>query len=110
MKIALKDVAGTLGLEIKADAVVTGWSVDSRTLRPGDLYFALRGPNHDGHAYVAEVLKKGAVGTVVEREIAGAAVLRVEDSLGALQTLASAARREWGGVVVCVTERAGRTT
>ena len=59
---------------------MTGWSVDSRTLRPGDLYFALRGPNHDGHAYVAEVLTKGAVGAVVDRDVDGVApaALKVE--------------------------------
>jgi len=47
------------------DREVTGWSIDSRTLRPGDLFFALRGPSHDGHAYVAEVLAKGGDYAVV---------------------------------------------
>jgi len=116
MNKPLKWVAAQLGrtaeLVAGSDAQVTGWSVDSRTLRPGDLYFALRGPNHDGHAYVAEVLKKGAVGAVVDRDVEGVtgAVLKVEDSLAALQTLASAARREWGGDVVGVTGSAGKTT
>lgn len=122
MNQPLKWVAAQLGLAlelegvIKRDAQVTGWSVDSRTLRPGDLYFALRGPNHDGHAYVTEVLKKGAVGAVVDRAVVnrevegGAAVLKVGDSLTALQALASAARREWNGEVVGVTGSAGKTT
>ena len=112
MNKPLKWVAAQLGLTAEADTQVTGWSVDSRTLRPGDLYFALRGPNHDGHAYVAEVLKKGAVGVVVDRDVDGLApaALRVRDSLAALQTLASAARREWAGDVVGVTGSAGKTT
>jgi UDP-N-acetylmuramoyl-tripeptide--D-alanyl-D-alanine ligase len=116
MNKPLKWVAAQLGVAlepegvIERDAQVTGWSVDSRTLRPGDLYFALRGPNHDGHAYVAEVLAKGAVGAVVDREVEGAAVLKVEDSLTALQALASSARRVWGGDVVGVTGSAGKTT
>src|SRR5512146_2711230 len=117
MNKPLRWVAAQLGLTAEtgfteSNAEVTGWSVDSRTLRPGDLYFALRGPNHDGHAYVAEVLKKGAVGAVVDREVEGVtgAVLKVEDSLGALQGLASSARREWGGDVVGVTGSAGKTT
>jgi len=108
----LKWVAAQLGRTTDRDAQVTGWSVDSRTLRPGDLYFALRGPHHDGHAFVAEVLKKGAVGAVVEhvdRSVDGA-VLQVEDSLAALQALASSARREWNGDVVGVTGSAGKTT
>ena len=115
MKKPLKWVAAQLGLAIETDAEVNGWSIDSRTLRPGDLFFALRGPTHDGHAYVAEVLGKGAVGVVVDREVdrevAGAGpVLKVEDSLAALQTVASAARREWAGQVVGVTGSAGKTT
>jgi len=110
MNKPLKWVAAQLGLTFETNALVTGWSVDSRTLRPGDLYFALRGPNHDGHAYVSEVLAKGAVAAVVDREVEGGAALRVDDSLAALQGLASSARREWGGDVVGVTGSAGKTT
>ena len=111
MNKPLQWVAAQLGLAFEGEVRVTGWSVDSRTLRPGDLYFALRGPNHDGHAYVAEVLKKGAVGAVVDSEVeGGTAVLRVKDSLAALQTLATAARQEWPGDVVGVTGSAGKTT
>jgi UDP-N-acetylmuramoyl-tripeptide--D-alanyl-D-alanine ligase len=112
MNKPLKWVAAQFGLTVETNALVTGWSVDSRTLRPGDLYFALRGPNHDGHAYVAEVLAKGAVGAVVDRDAEGLApaALKVGDSLIALQTLASSARREWGGEVIGVTGSAGKTT
>jgi len=111
MKFRLRDVAGVLGGSADADTLVTGWSIDSRTLRPGDLFFALRGPNHDGHAYVAEVLRKGAAGAVVDRDIAASGiVLRVPDTLRALQELALWARREWRGDVVAVTGSAGKTT
>jgi UDP-N-acetylmuramoyl-tripeptide--D-alanyl-D-alanine ligase len=111
MKIPLRDVAGVLGLAVESDAVVTGWSVDSRTIQPGDLFFALRGPNHDGHAYVGEVFRKGAVAAVVDREVAGTGtVLRVGDSLNALQALGASARERWGGDVVAVTGSAGKTT
>jgi UDP-N-acetylmuramoyl-tripeptide--D-alanyl-D-alanine ligase len=119
MNKPLRWVAAQLGLAagpegvVERDALVTGWSVDSRTLRPGDLYFALHGPNHDGHTYVAEVLKKGAVGVVVDRDIEGgsaAPILKAKNSLEALQSVASAARREWGGDVVGVTGSAGKTT
>ncbi|HEX5431964.1 MAG TPA: UDP-N-acetylmuramoyl-tripeptide--D-alanyl-D-alanine ligase [Bryobacteraceae bacterium] len=117
MKLALQDISEYLRLRqpAPANAEVTGWSVDSRTLRPGDLFFALKGPNHDGHAHIAEVFRKGAAAVVVDREISiGAAaqgrVLRVEDSLQALQELASKARQRWGGRVVAVTGSAGKTT
>ena len=111
MKFRLRDVAGVLGGSADVDTLVSGWSIDSRTLRPGDLFFALRGPNHDGHAYVAEVLRKGAAGVVVDRDVAASEiVLRVPDTLRALQELALWARREWRGDVVAVTGSAGKTT
>ena len=113
MKFSLRAVADALGVSVpgSGDAIVTGWSVDSRTVQPGDLFFALRGPLHDGHAYVGEVLAKGAVAAVVEEAVGGIGpVLRVEDTLRALQELAARARREWRGDVVAVTGSAGKTT
>jgi UDP-N-acetylmuramoyl-tripeptide--D-alanyl-D-alanine ligase len=79
-------------------------------LQPGDLFFALRGPVNDGHAHVAEVFEKGAVAAVVEESVGGGPVLRVDDTLRALQKLAAWARREWRGDVVAVTGSAGKTT
>jgi UDP-N-acetylmuramoyl-tripeptide--D-alanyl-D-alanine ligase len=111
MNKPLRWVAARLEQVTGTDTQVTGWSVDSRTLRSGDLFFALRGPTHDGHRYVAEVLERGAAGAVVDRAVErNPAVLRVEDSLLALQTLASSARREWAGDVIGVTGSAGKTT
>src|SRR5712692_8649965 len=111
MKRPLGWVAQRLGLRLDSREEVTGWSIDSRTLRAGDLFFALRGPNHDGHAFIAEVFRKGAVGVVVDREVpAESALLRVQDSLEALQSLASYTREKWNGSVVAVTGSAGKTT
>jgi len=125
MKLDLRTVAGSLGLTVASDAVVTGWSVDSRTLQAGDLFCALRGPNHDGHRYLSEVFRKGAVAAVIcaghlESERAGhhsgtsnaaqGILLQVDDSLEALQTVARRARQVWGGDVVAVTGSAGKTT
>jgi len=111
MKIALRKVAAALGLKSDSDVEVSGWSVDSRTVQPGDLYFALRGPTHDGNAYVGQVFQKGAVAAVADRDVAEpGVVLRVEDSLRALQAIASAARRLFCGNVVAVTGSAGKTT
>jgi UDP-N-acetylmuramoyl-tripeptide--D-alanyl-D-alanine ligase len=116
MRFHLRDVARVLdpGVPLavtQADTLVTGWSIDSRTLAPGDLFFALRGPNHDGHAHLAEAFGKGAVGAVVDRDVeASGALLCVPDALRALQDLAGWARREWRGDVVAVTGSAGKTT
>jgi UDP-N-acetylmuramoyl-tripeptide--D-alanyl-D-alanine ligase len=88
----------------------TGWSVDTRTQKAGDLYFALRGPNHDGHDFVGAAVAQGAAGVVVERRIGAAHELVVSDTLEALQGLAAWARANWGGTVVGVTGSAGKTT
>ena len=116
MNLRLRQLGAWLGLSAElADTVVTGWSIDSRSLRAGDLFFAIRGPNHDGHEYIRNVLQAGAAAVVVDREIPGippseGRVLRVEDSLQALQQLAARARQHWGGRLVAVTGSAGKTT
>jgi UDP-N-acetylmuramoyl-tripeptide--D-alanyl-D-alanine ligase len=91
-------------------AQATGWSVDTRTLSPGDLFFALRGPNHDGHAYAALAIEKGAAAVVVDHPLPVANAIIVPDSQAALQDLAAWARQHWGGRVVGVTGSAGKTT
>jgi UDP-N-acetylmuramoyl-tripeptide--D-alanyl-D-alanine ligase len=115
MKLPVRQVAEVLGLQVNSPAVAAGWSIDSRSLQPGDLFFALRGPNYDGHAFIAEAFRKGAVAAVVDREMAGGAppesgILRVADTLQALQQLAAWARQTWGGRLVAVTGSAGKTT
>jgi UDP-N-acetylmuramoyl-tripeptide--D-alanyl-D-alanine ligase len=101
---------------------------DSRTIQPGDVFVALRGPRFDGHAYAADVLARGAAAVVVERGVfgeagaggragaaalmvpAGAAVIEVADGLAALQALAHAVREAAGTRVVAITGSAGKTT
>src|SRR5271169_320183 len=109
MEFELMEVAQALGVSVESDARVTGWSIDSRTIVPGDLFFALRGPNHDGNAFVDEVLRKGAVAAVANESKDGA-VLIVPDTLAALQNTASWALKQWGGEVIGVTGSAGKTS
>lgn len=91
---------------------VRGWSIDSRTLRKGDLFFAIKGDQHDGHAFARAALDRGAVAAVVSEPIPGVngTLLQVADTLEALQKLARHARRQWGRPVVAVTGSAGKTT
>jgi UDP-N-acetylmuramoyl-tripeptide--D-alanyl-D-alanine ligase len=110
MEFSLRDVAQALGLTVETDARITGWSIDSRTVTPGDLFFALRGPNHDGNAYVEEVLAKGAVAAVANDAKPGRRVLVVPDTLEALQSTAVWALKQWGGEVIGVTGSAGKTS
>jgi len=113
MKFGLREVAAAIGAPVAElpPSLATGWSVDSRSIVAGDVFFALRGPNHDGHEFVAEAFRKGAVAVVADRPLqAEGVVLRVPDTLEALQALAAWARRAWGGRVVAVTGSAGKTT
>ena len=85
---------------------------DSRSLQQGDLFFALRGPNFDGHDFAAAALAGGAAAVVVERGRVSAAggVIEVDDTLLALQALAHAVRVASGTTVVAITGSAGKTT
>ena len=88
-------------------------STDTRTLRPGDAFLALRGEHFDGHDFAAEALRRGAAMVIVDRPPPGidcAAMLLVEDTLRAYMALAAAARRQFGGQVVAITGSAGKTT
>jgi len=113
MKFLLPGVASALGLDGSSlpHSTITGWSTDSRSTAPGDLFFALSGPNHDGHDFVAEVLRQGATAAVVDRPVtAQGPLLQVAVTLNALQSLAGWARGQWGGTVVAVTGSEGKTT
>lgn len=89
---------------------------DSRTLREGDLFIALRGPRFDGHAFVDDVMARGAAGAIVEagadasRSAGAAGLIEVDDTLKALQKLAHEVRRAAGTRVVAITGSAGKTT
>jgi UDP-N-acetylmuramoyl-tripeptide--D-alanyl-D-alanine ligase len=89
---------------------VTGWSVDTRTQNVGDAYFALRGPNHDGHNFIPTAVEKGAAVVICERASGAPVEIVVPDTLEALQGLAAQARDWWGGTAVGVTGSAGKTT
>jgi UDP-N-acetylmuramoyl-tripeptide--D-alanyl-D-alanine ligase len=116
MKLPLWRIAEFVGAKGECDqeAVAMGYSIDSRTLNPGDLFIAIAGERFDGHEYVEAVLGKGAVGAVVQtgKKVAGnpTRLLYVEDTLKALQSLGAAARRLWGKPLLAVTGSAGKTT
>src|ERR1700709_2721918 len=87
----------------------SGVSIDTRTLRPGDLFVALRGEHGDGHEHVAEALAKGAAGAMVQRDLPGATLL-VHDTLDAVWNLGRFARTRFTGRVVAITGSVGKTT
>jgi UDP-N-acetylmuramoyl-tripeptide--D-alanyl-D-alanine ligase len=118
---------------------VSGYSIDSRSIRNDELFFAIRGEVHDGHQFVDEVLQRGAIAAVVSKDsgfriqdseaaegqhvantglrtpdsglqTSSGQLIVVEDTLVALQQLASAVVRNWRGQLVAITGSAGKTT
>ncbi len=93
---------------------VTGISIDTRTLKPGDAFFAIKGDTHDGHAFVSDALARGAsVAVVGEGTLAGAGsidrLVVTSDVLEALRSVARAARARSEGRIVGVTGSVGKT-
>ncbi|WP_243371609.1 UDP-N-acetylmuramoylalanyl-D-glutamyl-2,6-diaminopimelate--D-alanyl-D-alanine ligase [Microvirga solisilvae] len=91
----------------------TGASIDTRTLEPGDLYFAIKGDVHDGHDFVSAALEKGASGAVVSEEKAPAfsfdKLIVVPDVLEAMRQLGRAARKRTDAKIVAITGSVGKT-
>jgi len=126
MQWAFQQVADALGVTAPpgagAVARLAGVSIDSRTLRPGELFFAIHGPRHDGHDFVLSALHAGAPGAVVAAgRVADYSpglqdrLLVVPDPAEALRQLGRAVRRQWsaarrGRWLAAVTGSAGKTT
>jgi UDP-N-acetylmuramoyl-tripeptide--D-alanyl-D-alanine ligase len=100
------------GGSLAGAAPVTGISIDTRTLAPGDLFVALRDAR-DGHDFVADALAAGAAAAMVDRDIPGlpadAPLLRVADTLAGLTALGEAGRARCAGRVAAVTGSVGKT-
>lgn len=101
--------------EFDAHATAVGYSIDSRTLKHCELFFAVKGETLDGHDYVEAAIKAGAVGAVISRDQAPrfavkSKLLVVDDPLKQLQGLAACVRRVWGKPVIGITGSTGKTT
>src|SRR5208283_5000493 len=103
MKLALGKVAEFISAvgDFAAEETVRGYSIDSRTVGAGQLFFAVKGERLDGHDYVEQALEKGAAAAVVRKDRVGrypgkTQLLAVEDTLVALQMLATAVRKSEG--------------
>jgi len=126
VKLTLAEAALGCGAKLEAPAsaagvgtlVAQGYSIDSRTVGAGELFFAVRGERHDGHSFIEGALERGAVGAVVAVSklhslpdaVLAAPLLLVDDPLTALQALAGHVRRHWGKRVVAITGSAGKTS
>ena len=118
MELTLGDIATLLNTRHGTqERVVAGYSIDSRSIRPEQLFFAMRGPRFDGHDFVTQAIGRGAAGAVVEQPFYDQAppeltpiLLAVQSPLEALQHLGRCVRRKWGGPLVAVTGSTGKST
>jgi UDP-N-acetylmuramoyl-tripeptide--D-alanyl-D-alanine ligase len=117
MKLPLSRIAEFISAagDFDRNALAQRYSIDSRTLQRGDLFFAVKGERLDGHDFVEQALSKGAVAAVVvkgqaRRYSSGSQLLAVDDTLGALQALATAVRRLWAKPLIGITGSTGKTT
>jgi UDP-N-acetylmuramoyl-tripeptide--D-alanyl-D-alanine ligase len=117
MKLSLGRVAEftEAGGSFDHAAIAEGYSIDTRTLQPGELFFAIKGERLDGHDYVEGALRAGAAAAVISREQLGrfadtSKLMVVDETTLALQHLGAAVRRLWGRKLIGVTGSAGKTT
>jgi UDP-N-acetylmuramoyl-tripeptide--D-alanyl-D-alanine ligase len=103
------EIAAATGGSASEPFEVTGVTFDSREVEPGDLFFAMWGSSHDGHAFVDAAFARGATGAVVDRPVAGPHVI-VEDTFAALQALGRAARDRSRATIFGVTGSVGKTS
>ena len=117
MKLPLSKIADFISTpgDFPREELAHGYSIDSRTVSGGELFFAVKGERLDGHDFVGVALERGAVAAVVRKDElhrfpGNMKLLPVDDTLVALQTLATAIRKLWGKPLVGVTGSAGKTT
>jgi UDP-N-acetylmuramoyl-tripeptide--D-alanyl-D-alanine ligase len=118
MRYTIEEICGITGAQAKGidpGRPVEGWSIDSRTIAPGELYFSIVGEKHDGHDFVPNALERGAAAAVVRNDYAlpGAGsgpLLRCEDPLLMMHALASHSRAEGGMRLIGITGSCGKTT
>jgi UDP-N-acetylmuramoyl-tripeptide--D-alanyl-D-alanine ligase len=103
------------GQDKYAELMIHGVSTDTRTIRRGDCFFAIAGPNFDGHHFIPQALEKGAACAVAQSQVAlpselQGRVIWVRDTVGALGQLAAWYRKRLAAKVVAITGSAGKTT
>jgi UDP-N-acetylmuramoyl-tripeptide--D-alanyl-D-alanine ligase len=117
MKLSLSRIAEFVAATGSFDprAIVQGYSIDSRTVQPGEVFFAVKGDRLDGHDFVEPALARGAVAAVIHKDQISRYpnpnnLLAVDDTLLALQTLATAVRKLWARTAIGITGSMGKTT
>jgi len=112
-KIAFSKIAKALGININIDIEITNISTDTRNIEKGSLFIALKGDNFDGANYIDEAFKKGAIACITENDKdydSDGIVIVVEDTVRALQNIASIYRQQFDVSVIAITGSVGKTS
>lgn len=104
-------------LQGNPDQRITGFAIDSRELKPGELFVPFRGEKTDGHLYIQDAISHGASGSLLEKGSGylppvgdDVLLIEVEDSLSALQQIATWYRKQFASTVIGITGSSGKTT
>lgn len=111
MRITVEAFAKVVDAKNRPDVQgeLTGLCIDSRKVKPGDLFVALKGEHADGHDYVQAALRAGATCALVETPYPGSVIV-VDDCIAALAKWAAYHRKQWAGRLCAVTGSVGKTT
>jgi UDP-N-acetylmuramoyl-tripeptide--D-alanyl-D-alanine ligase len=109
----LSEIGEILGIATE-EAEIDGFAIDSKQVKKGHLFFALRGKKFDGHKFLNEVALKGGVAAVVDKDYKGGSfglkLIRVPNVVEAIQKLAGAVHAKRKGTVIAITGSIGKTT
>ncbi len=120
MELSLLEIQQATGAELTGPVTpaqaaamrVIGYSIDSRHIEPGDLFFAIKGEHFNGHSFIDQTFERSAVAAIASemQPNPSCPVLIVEDTIQALHDLARYARGRWNKPVIAVTGSAGKTS
>lgn len=110
--ISISQIAEALKVEVGGTDIITGISTDSRTVKSGECFFAIKGANFDGHDHIEAALERGAICAVAQDDYPceSKVILKVNDTIEALGDLARWYRTQLSAKVIAITGSAGKTT
>lgn len=116
MELSLAQIEQATGAQLvgegSTDLKALGWSIDSRSIQPGDVFFAITGERFDGHAFVQDALDAGASAAIVSQDVkaSGGLIFKVDNSVRALWRTARFGRSTWAKPVIAITGSSGKTS
>ena len=114
--MSLSEIARAVGGTLSGrDGLAEGVSIDTRTIKPGELFIAIKGQKFDGHEFIAQAISDGASGVIISGNINGSGeavpgVIKVSDTLMALKELAYYHRKKFNPKMIGITGTNGKTT